>query len=343
MFLWTMPMPPSWAMAMARRASVTVSMAADMSGILSRCARQAGARSTCRWARWQEWAGTSRTSSKVRASEALRDRLRDEGLFDAARKRPLPARVAHLAIITSPTGAALQDVLTVLARRDPLLAVTVLPAAVQGEQAAAQICAQLARANRMASDFDAVLLTRGGGSLEDLWAFNEEAIARAIAASGLPVVSAVGHETDVTIADFAADVRAPTPSAAAELLSGDQQELLARLAGHARSTWPGSRVLIMMWRPSKRMYSPIVRSLRMRATISRDAPTRSAMSCCVSFSAMYSVPSPRSSDRSMSTLATRPYTSCSARLFTSAVSLRTRDARLAISLREILGWARGPG
>jgi exodeoxyribonuclease VII large subunit len=166
--------------------------------------------------------------------EALRDRLRDEGLFDAARKRPLPARVAHLAIITSPTGAALQDVLTVLARRDPLLAVTVLPAAVQGEQAAAQICAQLARANRMASDFDAVLLTRGGGSLEDLWTFNEEAIARAIAASGLPVVSAVGHETDVTIADFAADVRAPTPSAAAELLSGDQQELLARLAGHAQ-------------------------------------------------------------------------------------------------------------
>jgi exodeoxyribonuclease VII large subunit len=169
--------------------------------------------------------------------EALRDRLRAEGLFDNERKRPVPRAMSHLAVITSPTGAALQDVLSVLARRNPLLRITVLPSPVQGDEAPGRLIAALERANRMAtegSDFQAVLLTRGGGSLEDLWAFNDEGLARAIAASALPVISAVGHEVDVTIADFAADLRAPTPSAAAELLSTDISELLQGLEQRRR-------------------------------------------------------------------------------------------------------------
>ena len=164
--------------------------------------------------------------------EALRNRLRDEGLFDQERKQAIPPRIAHIAVITSPTGAALQDILTVLRRRDPLLRVTVLPVAVQGDEAAGQIAAALRRANTLAEedwDFDAVLLARGGGSLEDLWAFNEERVARAIAASRLPVISAIGHEVDITIADFAADLRAATPSAAAELISQDRSQLLELL------------------------------------------------------------------------------------------------------------------
>ncbi|WP_439102963.1 exodeoxyribonuclease VII large subunit [Congregibacter sp.] len=167
--------------------------------------------------------------------EALRDQLRQEGLFDASNKQPLPKSVSHLAVITSPTGAALQDILQVLARRNPSIRVTILPVAVQGANAAGEIRQALKEANEYAQtredcDFDAVILARGGGSLEDLWAFNDEALARAIVVSELPVVSGVGHEVDVTIADFAADVRAPTPSAAAELLSEDRAELIARLA-----------------------------------------------------------------------------------------------------------------
>ena len=166
--------------------------------------------------------------------EALRDQLRHEGLFDADRKKDLPRSVTHLAVITSPTGAALQDILQVLARRNPAIRVTLLPVPVQGEGAAEEIAQALNDANHYAKsrdecNFDAVILARGGGSLEDLWAFNDEGLARAIVASELPVVSGVGHEVDVTIADFAADVRAPTPSAAAELLSEDREELLAHL------------------------------------------------------------------------------------------------------------------
>ncbi|MFT4769374.1 MAG: exodeoxyribonuclease VII large subunit [Glaciecola sp.] len=166
--------------------------------------------------------------------EALRDQLRQEGLFDAAIKQALPRSVAHLAVITSPTGAALQDILHVLARRNPSIRVTIFPVSVQGESAAGEVRQALLDANAYAlarddCDFDAVILARGGGSLEDLWAFNDEALARAIVGSELPVVCGVGHEVDVTIADFAADARAPTPSAAAELLSEDREELLAQL------------------------------------------------------------------------------------------------------------------
>ncbi len=163
-----------------------------------------------------------------RAFEELKARLEAEGLFDPARKRPLPAHVQRLAVITSPTGAAVRDVLSVLGRRFPLLEVDLLPTLVQGSSAAAQIT-RLLQAADASGRYDVILLTRGGGSLEDLWAFNDEALARAIAASRTPVVSAVGHETDFSLSDFAADLRAPTPSVAAELLVPDQRELALRL------------------------------------------------------------------------------------------------------------------
>lgn len=163
-----------------------------------------------------------------RAFEQLKAKLDAEGLFATARKRPLPSLLRRLAVITSPSGAAVRDVLSVLARRFPLLEVEILPVPVQGATAAAQITTMLQRATR-SGRYDAVLLTRGGGSLEDLWAFNDEQLVRAIAASQVPVVSAVGHETDFSLADFVADLRAPTPSAAAELLVPDQNELQLRL------------------------------------------------------------------------------------------------------------------
>jgi exodeoxyribonuclease VII large subunit len=168
-----------------------------------------------------------------RAFEELKAKLAAEGLFDAGRKRPLPAYVRRLAVITSPSGAAVRDVLSVLGRRFPLLEVDVLPSLVQGSTAAAQIAALLQRA-AAGGRYDVVLLARGGGSLEDLWAFNDEALARAIAASPVPVVSAVGHETDFSLSDFAADLRAPTPSAAAELLVPHADDLRRRLRALAQ-------------------------------------------------------------------------------------------------------------
>ena len=165
-----------------------------------------------------------------RAYEDLKARLQAEGLFDDARKRPLPAHVRRLAVLTSPSGAVIRDIVSVLRRRFPLVGVDLLPVPVQGDTAAAQIRTML-QAAAASGRYDVLVLARGGGSLEDLWAFNDEALARAIAASPVPVVSAVGHETDFTLADFAADLRAPTPSAAAELLVPDRTTLRARLDG----------------------------------------------------------------------------------------------------------------
>jgi exodeoxyribonuclease VII large subunit len=165
-----------------------------------------------------------------RAFEDLKARLAAEGLFDAARKRALPAFVRRLAVITSPSGAVIRDIVSVLRRRFPLVEVELLPVPVQGEGAAGKIRAMLQRADACGR-YDALLLARGGGSLEDLWAFNDEALVRAIAGTATPVVCAVGHETDVSLADFAADLRAPTPSAAAELLVPDRQALATRLNG----------------------------------------------------------------------------------------------------------------
>lgn len=162
----------------------------------------------------------------------LKAKLEVEGLFDPARKRPLPEFARRIGVITSLKAAALRDVLTTLRRRAPMIEVIVYPTAVQGAGAAAEIVAALELAGKRA-EVDALILCRGGGSIEDLWSFNEEIVARAVAASPLPVVSGVGHETDFTIADFVADRRAPTPTAAAELLSPDREDLLATLTQRA--------------------------------------------------------------------------------------------------------------
>jgi exodeoxyribonuclease VII large subunit len=164
----------------------------------------------------------------------LKEKLGAEGLFDPAAKRELPAFPRAIGVVTSLAAAALRDVLITLARRNPAIPVIVYPAPVQGEGAAERIAAAIARASRRA-DCDVLLVVRGGGSIEDLWQFNEEAVARAIRASRIPVVVGVGHETDVTIADFAADRRAPTPTAAAELASPARAELAARVLACMRS------------------------------------------------------------------------------------------------------------
>lgn len=150
--------------------------------------------------------------------EKLKKKLQAEGLFDECRKRPIPAFPRRIGVVTSPTGAAIRDILSVLRRRSPNLEVIVAPALVQGADAAAQIAQGIADLNRLHPAPDVLLVGRGGGSLEDLWAFNEEPVARAIFESKIPVISCVGHEVDFTIADFVADLRAPTPSAAAELV-----------------------------------------------------------------------------------------------------------------------------
>ena len=163
------------------------------------------------------------------AFEQLKKKLAAEGLFDAARKRPLPRFPRRIAIVTSPRGAVISDLIHVLTRRFPGVHVRLFPALVQGEGSVEEVCRGIEFFSR-ARWADLVIVGRGGGSLEDLWTFNEEAVARAIAACAVPVVSAVGHETDVTIADFVADLRAPTPSAAAELVVRTRDELLDRIA-----------------------------------------------------------------------------------------------------------------
>ena len=161
------------------------------------------------------------------AFKALKEKLGGEGLFASERKIALPAHPKRIGIVTSPTGAVIRDIISVFRRRAPQVELNLIPTAVQGREATAQIVRALQRAD--AQGYDALILARGGGSLEDLWCFNEEVVARAVAACVTPIVSAVGHETDVSIADFVADVRAPTPSAAAELLAPDSSELVQRL------------------------------------------------------------------------------------------------------------------
>lgn len=163
------------------------------------------------------------------AFEQLKKKLSAEGLFDEKLKRPLPFLPQRVAVITSPTGAAIRDFLKIVGRRFANLDVTVVPVRVQGEEAAADIVQALDLVNRTLETTDVIVLTRGGGSLEDLWAFNQEQVARAIRRSRIPVVSAVGHEIDLTISDLAADLRAPTPSAAAEILVEEKESLTKRL------------------------------------------------------------------------------------------------------------------
>ncbi|PCJ41139.1 MAG: exodeoxyribonuclease VII large subunit [SAR86 cluster bacterium] len=169
------------------------------------------------------------------AFEALKSRLHNEGLFNGDLKLSLPSLPKHIGVITSPTGAAIRDIISVLKRRFPSISVTILPVSVQGRDAAPGMVKAIKLANKKQGclkDLDVLIIARGGGSLEDLWAFNDEQLARAIFESTLPVVSAVGHEVDFTIADFVADVRAATPSAAAELLSPEQEDFMAIYAAY---------------------------------------------------------------------------------------------------------------
>lgn len=163
-----------------------------------------------------------------KAFEQLKLKLKAEGLFEANRKRPIPSLPKHIAIVTSPTGAAIRDILNVLGRRNRGIPVTVVPTVVQGETAAPKIIEALEKA-WMLPNVDVIILGRGGGSIEDMWCFNDEKLARTIAASPVPVISAVGHEIDFTISDFVADLRAPTPSAAAELVAKNSGEIQNRL------------------------------------------------------------------------------------------------------------------
>jgi exodeoxyribonuclease VII large subunit len=178
-----------------------------------------------------------------KAFEQLKAKLQKEGLFDTVRKRALPPLPRHIAIVTSPTGAAIRDMLNVLGRRFKGARITLVPCKVQGDQAPKEIINAIQMANRL-QDVDVMIVGRGGGSIEDLWAFNDEGVARAIAASRIPTISAVGHEVDFTIADFVADLRAPTPSAAAELVVKNAADLGERVSRMLRSlrTFMGQRL-----------------------------------------------------------------------------------------------------
>lgn len=167
------------------------------------------------------------------AFEQLKAKLQKEGLFEAARKKAIPAHPSRIAIVTSPTGAALQDMLNVLGRRNAGISVLVVPSLVQGDAAPAQLVRAIQIVNKYKLA-DVLVVARGGGSLEDLWCFNDEAVVRAVAESKIPTISAVGHEVDFTLCDFAADLRAPTPSAAAELVSRNQLELIEMLLANQR-------------------------------------------------------------------------------------------------------------
>jgi exodeoxyribonuclease VII large subunit len=192
------------------------------------------------------------------AFEQLKERLQKEGLFDPSRKKPLPVFPQRIGIVTSATGAAIQDILKVLGRRRARLEILIHPVPVQGEGAAAAIASALDELNEMGR-FDLVIVGRGGGSLEDLWAFNEEAVARAIFRSRIPVISAVGHEVDYTIADFVADLRAPTPTAAAEMVIQTRKECQDQLEFQGARLDQGIRRCLETSRGRLRVYQ---RSLR---------------------------------------------------------------------------------
>lgn len=220
-----------------------------------------------------------------RAFEVLKQKLAAEGLFDAERKQPIPPHCRHVAVITSPSGAVIRDILSVFNRRFPGMQVTVLPVAVQGPEAPAAIvkALQTVAARQAELGFDAVIIARGGGSLEDLQAFNNEAVARAIHQCPLPTVSAIGHETDVTIADFVADMRAPTPTAAAELLSPDQRALMQQLKQYEQNLQRQMQLRLSQYRQrlewlGKRLVHPGRRLQEQAQTLDRlDSQLRRAI------------------------------------------------------------------
>jgi len=228
-----------------------------------------------------------------REFEALKRRLADEGLFDAARKQPIPSMPATIGFITSPTGAAVRDFIRILQRRGWCGRLVVLPAKVQGEGAAVEMAEMIAQAERQGI-FELLVIGRGGGSLEDLWAFNEELLVRAVAACTVPVISAVGHEIDVTLCDFAADIRAETPSAAAELISSQFVEgvqraaqvervlrkCLERAAGQARERLEHARSRLRQMAPAAQVERGYLRlddfSNRLTAALRSAAETKRA-------------------------------------------------------------------
>lgn len=181
------------------------------------------------------------------AFERLKKSLSEEGLFDPARKKKLPVLPRRIGVVTSPSGAAIQDILNVLERRNDRVNVLIFPVRVQGEGAAAEIARGVQYFNTR-NDLDVLIVGRGGGSLEDLWPFNEEVVARALAASRIPVISAVGHEIDFTIADFVADLRAPTPSAAAEIVAAGREELVSRVTHQEKRLRQAVRLLLQQKR-----------------------------------------------------------------------------------------------
>lgn len=182
-----------------------------------------------------------------KAFEELRSRLEKEGLFDPGRKKPLPLIPGRIGIVTSPTGAAIRDILKVIKRRHPRMGILIYPVPVQGPEAAPAIVEAIAYFNRE-RNAEVLIVGRGGGSLEDLWAFNEETVARAIVSSSIPVISAVGHETDYTIADFVADLRAPTPSAAAEMVVESEEGFREQVGSLESRLFRGTRMVIERFR-----------------------------------------------------------------------------------------------
>ena len=202
------------------------------------------------------------------AFEQLKAKLAAEGLFDAARKKPLPALPRRIGIVTSPRGAAIQDMLNILRRRHASVPILIYPAQVQGEAAPSEVRAGIQYFNR-ARDVDVIIVARGGGSIEDLAAFNEESLARAIAFSTIPVISAVGHETDFTIADFVADLRAPTPSAAAELVIESRHQLEERVAGLRQRLARAARYRLLMARQVLTEWAQHAAFARMRDALAR--------------------------------------------------------------------------
>jgi exodeoxyribonuclease VII large subunit len=201
------------------------------------------------------------------AFEQLKKKLAAEGLFDAARKRPVPAMPERIGIVTSPTGAVIQDILNILKRRFPGRHVRIFPALVQGEGSVEQIAAGIEYFSK-SSWAQVMIVARGGGSLEDLWSFNEERVARAIAASAIPVISAVGHETDFTIADFVADLRAPTPSAAAELVICTRQSVEDRMDAAERKLVQGARLTIAL--AARRLHTLAIDRARLHRAIGKQ-------------------------------------------------------------------------
>ncbi|MBI2887454.1 MAG: exodeoxyribonuclease VII large subunit [Chloroflexi bacterium] len=213
--------------------------------------------------------------------QRLKAKLAEEGLFDESRKRPVPAFPRRIAVVTSPTGAVLHDILNIIGRRYPLVELLVTPVPVQGDRAAEAIAAAFRTLNRR-GDVDLVILARGGGSLEELWPFNEEQVVRAVFSSRAPVISAVGHETDYTLVDYVADLRAPTPSAAAELAVPDRRELVLRLE-HFRASL-GSAVGDVVGGYREEVSQSLRRFALARPDVARerlrlDDRTRTAVAC----------------------------------------------------------------